>query len=142
MDTQPITQTDHMLPEGEYAGFFRRLAAIIIDGLILGTIGRWIGTLFFSPEDLRISAFATLIGWLYFAFMESSKFQGTIGKLALKIKVTDLEGKRISFLRATGRHFAKFLSAIILGLGYLMVIWTDRKQGLHDMIAKTLVVRK
>lgn len=63
-----------------------------------------------------------------------------MGKLALGIRVTDLEGRRISFPRALGRYFAKFLSAIILGVGFLMVAWTQRKQGLHDMICGTLVL--
>jgi uncharacterized RDD family membrane protein YckC len=57
------------------------------------------------------------------------------------LKVTDLYGNRISFERATGRHFAKILSAMILCIGYLMVAFTERKQGLHDLLAGTLVRR-
>jgi len=55
------------------------------------------------------------------------------------MKVTDLNGNRISFARATGRHFAKWLSTLILWIGFIMVGFTDRKQGLHDMLAGTLV---
>ena len=80
------------------------------------------------------------MGVLYFALCESSAWQGTLGKLALGIRVTDLQGKRISFPRALGRYFAKILSAIILGIGFLMVAWIQRKQGLHDMICDTLVL--
>ena len=83
--------------------------------------------------------FAVLLVWLYRAGMESSRFQGTLGKLAVQIKVTGLDGNRISLERATGRHFAKVLSAIALGVGYLMVGFTARKQGLHDRLAGTLV---
>jgi uncharacterized RDD family membrane protein YckC len=78
---------------------------------------------------------------LYFAIMESSSIQATVGKLAVGVVVTDLNGERISFLRATGRYFAKILSAMILMIGYIMVGFTERKQGLHDMIASTLVYK-
>ena len=61
--------------------------------------------------------------------------------MALGMKVTDLAGNRISFLRATGRYFAKIISALILFIGFIMVAFTEKKQGLHDMIAGTLVVR-
>jgi uncharacterized RDD family membrane protein YckC len=83
-----------------------------------------------------------ILGWLYFALMESSSRQGTLGKMALGIKVTDLSGNAISFGRATVRHFGKILSTIILLAGYLMVAFTAKKQGLHDMIAGCLVVKQ
>ena len=83
----------------------------------------------------------TILGWLYFALMESSDKQGTLGKMAFNIKVTDLNGNKISFGRATGRTFGKFLSMIILGVGYLMAGWTKRKQALHDMMADCLVIK-
>jgi uncharacterized RDD family membrane protein YckC len=73
--------------------------------------------------------------------MESSAKQATVGKMALGIIVTDLEGRRLGFGRATGRYFAKILSALILGIGFLMAAFTERKQGLHDMVASTLVVK-
>jgi uncharacterized RDD family membrane protein YckC len=79
--------------------------------------------------------------WLYEAFMESSSYQATLGKMIFGMKVTDLNGNRISFERATGRHFAKWLSAMILFIGYIMVGFTERKQGLHDLLAGTLVRR-
>jgi uncharacterized RDD family membrane protein YckC len=74
--------------------------------------------------------------------MESSSKRATLGKMALGIIVTDLEGKRISFGRATGRFFSKILSGIIIYIGFIMVAFTDKKQGLHDMIAGTLVIAK
>ena len=79
--------------------------------------------------------------WLYFALMESSSKQATLGKMALGIRVTDVNGNRIGFGRATGRHFAKILSGLILGIGFLMAAFTEKKQALHDMIAGTLVVK-
>jgi uncharacterized RDD family membrane protein YckC len=61
--------------------------------------------------------------------------------MALGIRVTDLDGGRISFGRATGRYFGKILSGLILGIGFLMAAFTERKQALHDLLAGTLVVR-
>ena len=78
-------------------------------------------------------------GWLYEAFMLSSSYQATLGKMIFGMKVTDLQGNRISFARATGRHFAKIVSGMILLIGFIMVGLTERKQGLHDLLAGTLV---
>jgi uncharacterized RDD family membrane protein YckC len=86
-------------------------------------------------------AFSGLAKWIYEASMESSSRQATVGKMALGLKVTDLEGRRISFARASGRHFAKYISGMILLIGYIMAGFTERKQALHDMIAGTLVQR-
>ena len=79
--------------------------------------------------------------WLYEALMESSSYQATLGKMIFGMKVTDLYGNRISFARAMGRHFAKILSGMILCIGFIMVGLTERKQGLHDLLAGTLVWR-
>jgi len=80
--------------------------------------------------------------WLYFALMEASSTQGTLGKMALGIKVTDTMGYPITFGRATGRYFGKILSGAILMIGYIMAAFTERKQALHDMMAGTLVLNK
>lgn len=129
----------------EYAGFWRRLGAIIIDGLVLGTAGAilyFASLAMFGILGFFAYLFSWAIGWLYFALMESSRLQGTLGKMALGIIVTDMEGRRISFGRATGRHFGKILSGIILYIGFLMIAFTDKKQGLHDMLAGCLVIKK
>jgi uncharacterized RDD family membrane protein YckC len=95
--------------------------------------------------ERKLGNIGPLIGflgnWLYFSLMESSSSQGTLGKIACGLKVTDTRGRRISFGRATGRYFAKILSGLTLGIGYLMVGWTRQKRGLHDFVAGTLVVR-
>ena len=83
-----------------------------------------------------------ILGWLYFALMESSKTQATLGKMALGLKVTDLEGNRISFGRATGRYFGKIISGMIIYIGYILAGLTEKKQALHDIMASCLVVRK
>jgi uncharacterized RDD family membrane protein YckC len=130
-----------------YAGFWRRVAALILDGLVVGIVtvpltlalgGDTPGSSNYSPAA---SSLSTAITWLYYALMESSAKQATVGKMALGIIVTDLEGRRIGFGKATGRYFAKILSALIIGIGFLMVAFTKRKQGLHDILAGTLVVR-
>ena len=130
-----------------YAGFWRRFAAWFLDGLLLSLVTLPF-TLQFGGDAAaqagRASAagtISTVVGWLYHALMESSAKQATVGKMALGIIVTDLEGRRIGFGRATGRYFAKILSALILGIGFLMAAFTERKQALHDMVASTLVVK-
>jgi len=80
--------------------------------------------------------------WLYFALMEASSNQGTLGKMAMGIKVTDAMGYPVTFGRATGRYFGKILSGAILMIGYIMAAFTERKQALHDMMAGTLVLNK
>lgn len=129
-----------------YSGFWRRVGAYFIDAIALFAAAMLIGLPFglkFFPSGLGVYQFVQLIGgWLYFALMESSVQQGTLGKMALGIKVTTLSGERIGFGRATGRYFAKFLSSLILSIGYLMVAFTSRRQGLHDMIAGTLIVKR
>jgi uncharacterized RDD family membrane protein YckC len=84
----------------------------------------------------------TLLQWIYYAGMESSTAQGTLGKLAVGIIVTDLRGERVSFWRATGRHFAKIVSGLTLTIGFLMAGFTEKKQALHDLMAGCLVVRE
>jgi uncharacterized RDD family membrane protein YckC len=90
----------------------------------------------------RLAFIRIVLNWLYYSLLESSVWQGTLGKKALGLEVTDLDGNRISFGRATGRFFAKFISAIILFIGYIMAGFTEKKQALHDIIAGTLVIRK
>lgn len=124
----------------EYAGFWRRFGAILIDSIILTVVQG----ILFRALDVGTTGQAVVgivIAWLYWAVMESSTEQATLGKKVLSVKVTDLAGNRISFGRATGRYFAKIVSGLILLIGYFMAGFTPRKQALHDKIADTLVVR-
>ena len=82
-----------------------------------------------------------LMAWLYDALMTSSWIQATPGKAVFGLRVTDAYGSKIGFGRATGRFFGKIISGMIFNIGYLMVAFTARKQGLHDIIAGTQVVR-
>ena len=142
-----------------FAGFWIRVGAYLIDIIILGiaitilqtVTGINMGVNFdpdLAPTGLEGegaspvgSLLQLIIGIAYFAGLESSSWQATVGKKALGLVVVDTSGNRVSFLRALGRYLAKIVSAIILLIGYMMVAFTEKKQGLHDMIASTLVIK-
>ncbi len=158
------------VPTPAYAGFWLRFLAYVIDAIVLGifTVPILVGaammmglgsaiaslprgrdpfalgipTVFFS--FLCVFVLVAVVGtWLYHALLESSEWQATAGKKALDLAVTDLGGARISFGRASGRHFAKIITGLIpLGIGYILAGVTEKKQALHDMIAGCLVMRK
>ena len=143
-----------------YAGFWWRVLAYLIDSLILAVpnflinlasetvghaqvipFGRRSG-IFLAQISTGAGLIQTTLSWLYFALMESSDKQATIGKMVCGLRVTDQAGGRIGFGRATGRYFGKLLSALIIYIGFIMAAFTERKQGLHDIMAGTLVVKK
>jgi uncharacterized RDD family membrane protein YckC/Tfp pilus assembly protein PilE len=160
-----VAASPHWLPlhvqrPGLYAGFWRRVLAWWVDALILAALHAvlvalsgawlvvpwaWLGGFQAYPVahtlEVGLQPFNILLGWLYFALCEASRWQATPGKLALNLGVTDVEGRRIDFGRATGRYFGKFVSALILGIGFLLAGWTARKQALHDLMASCCVVR-
>lgn len=137
----PITGSVAAYAADPYGGFWIRLLAWIIDVAIV--YGVLLPILFFSAIAFHgVSGLAGLCaGWLYFALMESSTKQATVGKIVCGLRVTDLHGQRIDFGRASIRYFSKILSGLILCIGYIMIGFTDRHQGLHDMIAGTLVMK-
>ena len=140
-----------------YGGFWIRVVAYIIDGILLnivfGVLGVVMGvslmpTRFSNLDSVdalgamgQLQLVSLILTWLYFALMESSARGATVGKMILGLRVVTDQGNRLSFLHATGRFFAKFISTIILCIGFIMVAFTDRKRGLHDIIASTLVVK-
>ena len=121
---------------------------------LTGALTAAIGRAADDPENIPVAmaglwvfviaaiALSVVGNWLYHAVMESSSFQATFGKKVLGMAVTDLAGQRISFARATGRHFGKFLSGVIMNIGFIMAAFTEKKQALHDMLAGCLVVRR
>lgn len=150
---------EHYAPIGAaaygYAGFWKRFAAYFLDSIIvsIATLPIFIvlGVMMFAGGqsleaagglNIIMNLLSVFIAWLYYALFECSRFQGTPGKMALGIQVTDLDGRRIGFGRATGRYWAKLVSAIALMIGFIMAGFTEKKQGLHDMMAGTLVVNK
>lgn len=126
-----------------YAGFWARVAAYFVDFsiLIVLAVAINIGSTFAGENGVMIGNIVILlINLLYWPVMESSARQATFGKSIVGIHVTDLNGDRVSFIRAFLRNLAKIISAIPLGIGYLLAAFTGRKQALHDMITNTLVV--
>lgn len=95
-----------------------------------------------SRQVLAIELLMMMLQWCYWALLESSAWQATLGKKVLGLYVTDLSGKRISFVRASGRYFAMIISTLTVGIGYVMAGFTPKKQALHDMIAECLVLKK
>ncbi|MCU0756772.1 MAG: RDD family protein [Xanthomonadales bacterium] len=132
------------------AGFWKRFAALVIDYFLLVVISLPIGFIFgmlaasgsgmSTGIELVSNLIGFAVGWAYYCLQESSGAMATVGKRARGLKVLRSDGTRISLARATGRYFAKILSGIILMIGFLMAAFTERKQGLHDMLADTLVV--
>jgi uncharacterized RDD family membrane protein YckC len=143
------------------------VVAYLVDHVLLGAAVAPFYFLIVFPNVLRIiqqaqtenrepgpEIFANLLGpilllaciafvgtWLYEALLTSSPWQGTVGKRILRLKVTDDQGNRISFARATGRFFAKILSGMVMDVGFIMVAFMERKRGLHDLICNTQVLR-
>jgi uncharacterized RDD family membrane protein YckC len=163
---QIVSQPLPMPHVAGYAGFWKRFAAYLIDSIIISIASLILLIPFFlivglgalqgmdeeynGGPELLIAFIGTylmlvcllMIGqWLYFAIMESTK-GATLGKMVLNIQVTDMQGQRLTFGRASGRHFAKLISGLTLGIGYIIAGFTQQKQALHDIIAGCLVVNK
>jgi len=133
-----------------YGGFWIRLVAYIIDAilisLVLGVVTSIFGLRYMNMDDMSqidptLNLLSLAVALLYFALMESSERGATVGKMAMGLRVVTSDGKRLSFMNATGRYFAKILSALIFCIGFIMIGFTERKRGLHDMIASTLVIK-
>lgn len=157
---QSISET----PEFSYAHFWVRLVAFIIDFIILGiiiTTLRWflihvmsldlrlenfisddqelIVTPFFTVSSLIFAGGQLIAFWLYYALTET-RFGASPGKLIFKLRVTQSDGRRINFKRATGHAFARFLSLLPFLTGYLMAAFTDKTQALHDILSDCIVI--
>ena len=154
-------------PPSIYGGFWIRFLAHLIDHAILGAVAAPLFLIMALPGIVRIVheaersqeppspelivtivssvfvyiALAFVGQWLYEALLTSSSWQGTIGKRVLHLKVVDEAGNRISFGRSTGRFFAKILSSMFFCIGFIMIGFTERKTGLHDMLAGTKVMK-
>lgn len=137
---QPDFQGFTSFNEPVYAGFWRRWFALVLDSLIIA--GPILALEAMTGKVLVPQYMMTIIWLVYYMFMDSSKYQGSLGKIIMGIKITSLDGERISPLRALGRHVAAWLSTLIILVGYLMQPFTGKRQTLHDIIAKTLVVKR
>jgi uncharacterized RDD family membrane protein YckC len=162
----PVAPPVAYAPPSIYGGFWIRFLAHLIDHIILGAVAAPLFFIMVLPSIIRIvnqadrdqepspemiitivsSVFVYILlafvgQWLYEALLTSSAWQGTIGKKILRLKVVDEAGNRIGFGRATGRFFAKILSSMFMCIGFIMIAFTERKTGLHDMLAGTKVLR-
>jgi uncharacterized RDD family membrane protein YckC len=122
-----------------YSGFFRRFIASIIDIFVIILFIVFVQFILGIMDGLFFNIIIFLVVWSYFAFQESSTRKGTVGKQAMNLIVTDIDGNKISFTQATKRFLGKFLSAAPFFAGFLLIFLTKKKQALHDIIAKTLV---
>jgi uncharacterized RDD family membrane protein YckC len=144
-----------------YAGFWRRFAAIIIDGILLSILviplRMALGLFGLNPAieasrqgNFAALYFAALFGWgtlisyalqiTYYVYFISQK-GATLGKMLMGVKVVTVSGGPISVGRAFGRYFAQILSGLILGIGFIMAAFDDQKRALHDHICNTRVIR-
>lgn len=121
-----------------YCGFFRRFIASIIDIFVVILLFVFIGFITETQDETFCIIFVLTL-WIYFAYQESSTLKGTVGKQALNLIVTDLNGNQISFKQATKRFIMKMLTAIPLFMGFLLIYITSKKQAFHDLFAKTVV---
>lgn len=131
-------------PEVAYAGFGYRLVAYLIDALILGVVRFILSLLFgvsFLDNDRDLLWFDSIFNFMYFIVLESSSRQATYGKRFMNLRVVDENGDRISLGKAVVRNLSKIISAFILLIGFIMIAFDSRKQGLHDKIAGTFVVQ-
>ncbi|NNE86428.1 MAG: RDD family protein [Alphaproteobacteria bacterium] len=137
-----------------YAGFWLRLIAAAIDSGIL-LIVVWILGLIFDVDittpvhegaDFYVFRLFQLVAlftiWLYYAVMESAVTQATIGKMIMGLYVTDLEGERVAFSRASIRYWMRYVSIVIFFLGFVIAAFTRQKQALHDKVANCLVLKR
>jgi uncharacterized RDD family membrane protein YckC len=147
--TPGAQQATASAPAVKYAGFWRRFAACIIDIAVLWVVAIVVAAIFhpwvgpWRDIDVLPAVLFWIVGpWLYWTLMESSPARATLGKMALGIIVTDIQGNRVSFGRASGRYWARIISSLLLCIGYFMAGFTLKKQALHDIIADCLVVVK
>jgi len=156
MSENPVS----LAAQPHYAGFWRRFIAAVLDQIILlvgrafiyGAIGLIIYAMLFvfdarSQIEMVFRIYAGILAlvdfwitWIYFAVMESSSLQGSLGKLALGIRVSNMDLKPVTFEQATVRYFSKIISSLTIGVGYLLCAYSSKKQALHDFVGKTVLV--
>lgn len=131
-----------------YSPFWKRVVAYLIDSMLLalplGIMSSSLGLQ--TPEEiyssLELNLVSIMLTWIYFTLSEISDWQGTVGKKLMNIYVTDINGDKLTFFRAFSRQFLKIPSNLIFGIGFLFPLFTQKRQALHDLLAKTLILEK
>ncbi|RAU82347.1 RDD family protein [Pontibacter arcticus] len=144
-----------MIPENSnplthpYAQIWARFIAMLLDSILMALVTLVIMLLLGmkmpnmdDPETrLQLNLTSMVLGWVYYSFMESSTYQATFGKQVMGLFVTDMQGQRLSFGKASARYFGRLLSGLTFLVGYLVAFFTAKKQSLHDLLAGTLVFK-
>lgn len=150
-ESHPLGGEPAGVPAVAYAGFWLRAVAYLIDSLILSIPMAILWLPRVAPNDTDVEKLTRdpefllvgfVLSWLYFAILESSPWQATLGKRLLRLRVTDLRGQRLGFIQASLRQFGKIVSSLVFDLGWILAGFTPRKQALHDILARCLVVRE
>ncbi len=128
-------QAVSMEPSLDYAGFLSRFLALCLDSMICSIPA-------IALNSILPFAGGFLVYFLYHPFFVSSEMMGTPGKYLLRLAVTDEQGQRLSFRQAFIRYLSSFLSGLLCLLGYFLALFTEKNQTLHDLIAKTVVIKK
>jgi uncharacterized RDD family membrane protein YckC len=138
---------------GAYGGFWLRLAAAVIDVvaifvlvgvvlLVVALLNLIVGEQFLGGDRFS-SVLLMTVAWLYDAGLTASAARATLGKLVVGLRIDDADtGTRVNFLIASGRHFARVVSATPLLLGYVTMFWEPRRRAIHDLAAGTVVVKR
>jgi uncharacterized RDD family membrane protein YckC len=137
------------------ANFWWRLLAYFIDyvllitfmamiGVLLGLISVYTGNHWFDSDKeykFEENLLGIVVFILYHSISESTRIQGSIGKVVCKLKVVNTEGERIDYPKAIGRNLGKILSSLMCGMGFLNIFWDKNRQAWHDQLAKTYIIR-
>lgn len=124
----------------EYAGFWRRVGARLLDGIVIGLPSQALGRSD-SGGLVLLGALASLGLWLWFAWISGANGQ-TVGRKATGIKVMRIDGSGpIGGAAGIGRMFMSLVSGFVLLLGFLWMLWDPRKQTWHDKVVSSVVVR-
>lgn len=122
-----------------FGRFAPRAVALFIDLVLIGFMTTAISGLLGTDSH---GVVASVISWLYFAVQESSGWMATLGKRMMGLAVQGVDGRQLSFTQASVRWVARWVSSLALGLGYLLALFTDKRQTLHDLIAGSVVVQR
>jgi uncharacterized RDD family membrane protein YckC len=141
--TQKLREGVSLAAVRHYAGFWVRGLAITIDGVLALLVLLLLGLTFsLTPSRIGIFGNGVALAMVVYQVWLTSRFGGTLGKLALGLRVITVKGENLSLGHSVGRYFAQYVSGVILGIGYIMAAFDEEKRALHDRICNTRVIKK